>query len=243
MSQSSSASRSTVLMGAPVKSRSSGRRAARGRRAAPQGSAAQPPSPGLEGEVPQRDVTLAALIGEDFRANGRSRVSPGFHALVVYRFGRCVYRDGRARLRWARPLYRLGRAFVAGVYSVELPREAQIGRRLHLPHPHGVVVSSDAVIGDDCMLRHNVTIGAGSDTRGGYPTIGDRVQFGPGSIVMGAVHVGDDVMIGPGAVVVRDVPAGSRVLAPLATCRPPRAATAGPPSDSDLPSLDERADR
>jgi serine O-acetyltransferase len=170
-------------------------------------------------------------------------VSPGFHALVVYRLGRFIHSDDRALLRWARPLYRLARAFIAGVYAIELPREAQIGRRLHLPHPHGVVVSGDAVIGDDCMLRHNVTIGAGSDTRGGYPTIGDRVTFGPGSIVMGAVHVGDDVMIGPGAVVVHDVAAGSRVLAPLATCRPPRAATAGPPSDSDLPSLDERADR
>jgi serine O-acetyltransferase len=47
------------------------------------------------------------------------------------------------------------------------------------------------------------------------------VQFGPGSIVMGAVTVGDDVLIGPGAVVVDDVPAGWRALALRTEVRAP----------------------
>lgn len=108
---------------------------------------------------------------------------------------------------------------------------ATIGRRLHLPHPHGVVINGRCVIGDDCMIRHNVTLGAGSHTRGGFPTLGDRVQIGPGAVVMGAVTVGDDVLIGPNAVVVQDVPPGSRVLAPAATVRPPKDPQAAEPGE------------
>ncbi|WP_176819123.1 serine O-acetyltransferase [Quadrisphaera sp. DSM 44207] len=142
------------------------------------------------------------------------------HALAVHRLGTALHGSSRPAARLARPLYRMARALVVSVYHVELPATARIGRRLFMPHPHGIVVVPGATLGDDCMIRHNVTVGAGSDTRGGTPTIGDRVQFGPGSIVMGDVHVGDDVLIGPGAVVIHDVPAGSRVLAPAATARP-----------------------
>ena len=170
------------------------------------------------------DPSIAELVREDFRTHRRSRLSPGVHALLVHRVGARLRRDPRPHLRLLRPVHRLARAFVSAFYGIELPGSATIGRRLFLPHPQGVVVGG-ATIGDDCMIRHNVTIGAGSDTRGGVPTIGDRVQFGPGSIVMGAVHIGDDVLIGPGAVVVEDVPAGCRVLAPTATARPPQRRT------------------
>lgn len=179
--------------------------------------------------------STAELIREDFQTHRRSRLSPGVHALLVHRVGARLRRDHRPHLRLVRPVHRLARAFVQAVYGIELPGSATIGRRLFLPHPQGVVVVPGATIGDDCMIRHNVTIGAGSDTRGGVPTIGDRVQFGPGSIVMGAVHIGDDVLIGPGAVVVDDVPAGCRVLAPVATARPPRRRTVPgtDPQDTD----------
>lgn len=165
--------------------------------------------------------SVRELISEDYRVHGHSRLSPGLHALAVHRLGTHLYGSERP-MRWARPLHRLVRALVVGVYGIELPLRAVIGRRLFMPHPHGIVVVSGAVIGDDCMIRHNVTVGAGSDTGGGRPVIGDRVQFGPGSIVMGAVHVGDDVLIGPAAVVIADVAAGSRVLAPVAAIRRPK---------------------
>lgn len=167
-------------------------------------------------------VSLRELIAEDYATHRRQPHSPGFHALLVHRLRTASAGSSGLRARLLRPVLGLAGNFVAAVYGIELPANARIGRRLFLPHPQGVVLVSGCVVGDDCMIRHNVTVGAGSDTKGGYPTIGDRVQFGPGSIVMGAVHVGDDVLIGPSAVVVTDVPAGSRVLAPAAQTRPPR---------------------
>ena len=163
---------------------------------------------------------LRELLREDFETHRRSRVSPGFHALAVYRLGRAVYRDDTPVRRLGRPLYRLGQALVTAAYGIELPLSCRIGRRLFLPHPHGVVFVPGSRIGDDCLVRHNVTLGAAGSRRPGRPVVGDRVQFGPGSIVMGAVTVGDDALIGPGAVVVEDVPAGGRARAPKAIVLP-----------------------
>ena len=119
-----------------------------------------------------------------------------------------------------RLVHRVASALITALYGIELPTAARIGRRLSLPHPQGVVLVGGSTIGDDCMVRHNVTLGAGSHDRGGFPTVGDRVEIGPGAIVMGEVTVGDEVKIGPGAVVITDVPSGGRALAPAASVRP-----------------------
>jgi serine O-acetyltransferase len=166
------------------------------------------------------------LVREDFERHGRSRTHPGMHALVLHRVGQASRHGTGPKHRVGRLLYRLGRILVLGAYNIEIPVDATIGRRLHLPHPHGLVLNDHVVIGDDCMLRHNVTLGAASDTRDREaPTLGDGVQVGPGAVVYGRLTVGDGALIGPNAVVVDDVPAGARVLAPVASVRPARPGT------------------
>ena len=41
----------------------------------------------------------------------------------------------------------------------DIEPRAQLGKRLMIPHPNGVVIHEDAVIGDDCMIMQQVTIG------------------------------------------------------------------------------------
>ena len=164
---------------------------------------------------------LLALIREDLRYNG-GILWPGFQALAVYRFG--VWKDSIA----AKPLripftivYRLAYAFVRNFYGIELPVSARIGRRLLVGHQHGIIVHSNAVIGDDCVIRHGVSIGQGASTPGVWvghvpaPKLGDRVEVGVNAVVFGAISVGDGVRIGPNAVVMTNVPAGAIVTAPL----------------------------
>lgn len=80
-----------------------------------------------------------------------------------------------------------------------------------LPHGlNGIIVSHNAVIGRNCTIFHQVTIGEG---RGGAPVIGDRVLIGAGAKIIGNVHIGDDAKIGAGCVVAQDVPAGATVVA------------------------------
>ncbi|WP_216699444.1 serine O-acetyltransferase [Actinotalea ferrariae] len=119
-------------------------------------------------------------------------------------------------------VFRVARVLVVNLYGIEIPPDVVVGRRLRLPHPHGIVIVPGSVVGDDCLLRHNVTLGLASPTGVGRPTLGNRVQLGPGATVMGGISVGDDTLIGPNALVIRDVPANSRVVAPVATVRPAR---------------------
>ena len=68
---------------------------------------------------------------------------------------------------------------------------------------NGIVIAAGAIIGKNCFLSHQVTIGR---NRGGAPTIGDNVYIGPGAKIFGAIHIGNNVRIGANCVVLEDVP-------------------------------------
>ena len=96
--------------------------------------------------------------------------------------------------------------FWSVVTGCDIPVTARIGGGLLLPHPNGVVVHPDAVIGPNCLLFQQVTIGAIDP---GIPTLGGHVDVGAGAKILGAVTVGDHAQIGANAVVLTDVPAGA----------------------------------
>jgi serine O-acetyltransferase len=93
--------------------------------------------------------------------------------------------------------------------GIELPCEVTLGRRFVIEHFGGIVVSGDAVFGDDCRIRNGVTVGLRHTVQRGSPTIGNRVDIGAGAKVLGPVRIGDDVIIGANAVVIADVPSNS----------------------------------
>lgn len=101
------------------------------------------------------------------------------------------------------------------ILGVEIHPKTQIGKGLALFHGVGVVVNGYCQIGDNCTLRQGVTLGNKMRADGclsGTPVIGNNVEFGANSIVIGDVDIGDNVKIGAGAVVVKDVPANSIVV-------------------------------
>ena len=80
-----------------------------------------------------------------------------------------------------------------------------------LPHGlHGVYISRYAVIGDNCRIYQNVTIG---EVDRAAPQIGDHCLIGAGVVLVGGITVGDYAKIGAGAVVCFDVPAHATVVA------------------------------
>jgi len=106
--------------------------------------------------------------------------------------------------KWAALRHR----FWSVVTGAEIDPGAAIGGGLMLPHPNGVVIHPDVVIGPNCMIFQQVTLGS---NRGGagVPTLGGHVDIGPGARVLGPVTIGDHAVIGANAVVFRDVPAGA----------------------------------
>lgn len=164
-------------------------------------------------------VDLKTLLREDYVRN-RGALSPGFHAVAVYHFGRWAETLAHPARTLLRVLYKVLYGLVRNLYSIEIPVEARIGRRLLIAHQGSIVIHPLAIIGDDCLLRQNCTIGLGATGRM-VPTVGDRVQVGPGAVLAGGITVGDDAHIGPNAVVMSDVPpGGSAFAAPARMIKP-----------------------
>jgi serine O-acetyltransferase len=149
-------------------------------------------------------------LREDWKTYEHDITRPGLWTMVVYRFGRWRY-----TIRW-RPLrlpfsfaYRALKVFCQMATGIELPCETVIGRRLRIDHFSGIIISGDAVFGDDCVLRNGVSVGLRRTGQRGSPVIGNRVDIGAGAALLGPIHIGDDVAIGANAVVLTDVPSNS----------------------------------
>jgi len=127
---------------------------------------------------------------------------PGVHAIWFHRLSHRMWQEPRLRL-----LARLLSQTVRAVTGVEIHPGAQLGRRLFIDHGMGVVIGETAVVGDDVLLFHGVTLGGRSMRRGKrHPTLGDNVTVGAGAKVLGPVQIGSGAQIGANAVVITDVP-------------------------------------
>jgi serine O-acetyltransferase len=113
-------------------------------------------------------------------------------------------------LRLLRKLVWKGVHWWAGLLSqCDIPLNLQVGGGLLLPHPQGIVINHQAVIGPNALIFHQVTIGSNGR---GVPVIGGHVDIGAGAKIIGPVRIGDHARIGANAVVTRDVPAGAVVV-------------------------------
>ncbi len=75
------------------------------------------------------------------------------------------------------------------------------------PHPIGIVITKDVVIGKNCFICQNVTIGKKHSVQDKPPIIGDNVEIYANACIIGDVKIGDNAIIGAGSVVLDDVPA------------------------------------
>lgn len=101
------------------------------------------------------------------------------------------------------------RAIMRIVFACDIPYKTKIGKKCEFPHHAlGIVIHPYAIIGDNCKIEQNVTIGGRSGLKV-LPIIGNNVMIGAGAAILGPVTIGDGAQIGAGAVVVKDVPENS----------------------------------
>lgn len=92
-------------------------------------------------------------------------------------------------------------------FGIGISYKTQIGSGLYIGHQGGIVINEQVVIGKNCNLSQQVTIGVSRrGERAGVPTIGDNVYLGPGAKIFGKIQVGNNAAIGANCVVTRDVP-------------------------------------
>jgi serine O-acetyltransferase len=148
-------------------------------------------------------------IREDWQTYERDWARQGLWVMLVYRFGRWRYGIENRVLRWPFSfLYKLLKVLSQIMTGIDLPCEVGLGRRFLIEHFGGIIISGDAVFGDDCVVRNGVTVGLRHRGVRGAPMIGDRVDIGAGAKVLGPIRIGNDVAIGANAVVIQDVPDG-----------------------------------
>ena len=99
------------------------------------------------------------------------------------------------------------------ILGTEIHWRAKIGPSLRIYHGYGLVVHSAAVLGQDCVLRHGVTIGSKVKNEVlSSPILGNSIDVGTGAIIIGGIYVGDGARLGAGSVVLHDVPPGATVV-------------------------------
>lgn len=153
-----------------------------------------------------------------YRAKGARWVeiwgNPAFWAILWYRFGNYVYRGNSPRiLRMPlKVVHFAGNILCEAVLQMRLPPNAEIGGGLVISHVGGVVLHHRAVIGKNCDLSHQVTIGTAGLGRNGVPRIGDDVSIGAGAVLIGDIEIGDGARIAANSLVNRDVPPGATAM-------------------------------
>jgi serine O-acetyltransferase len=114
------------------------------------------------------------------------------------------HRGARSLWGWAMcKLAVLRHRFWSVVTGADIPLNCRIAGGLVMPHPNGIVIHPDAVIGPNCLIFQQVTIGIGNDR---LPLIKGHVDIGAGAKLLGGIVVGAHAKIGANAVVLRDVP-------------------------------------
>jgi len=97
------------------------------------------------------------------------------------------------------------------IYNSFIPYTCEIGEGTTFGYKGmGVVIHSDAVIGKNCIIAQQVTIG-GRSKKKNVPVIGNHVYIGAGAKVLGDITIGDECVIGAGAVVLDSFEGGSIV--------------------------------
>jgi len=131
----------------------------------------------------------------------------GLHATIHYRMAHWLHTH---HFRFtARLISQISKFFT----GIEIHPGAQIGRRLVIDHGTGIVIGETAILGDDCLLYQNVTLGGtGKDVGKRHPTLGNNVMVGSGAKVLGPFRVGDNARIAANSVVLREVPDNATVV-------------------------------
>lgn len=165
---------------------------------------------------------LRNLLKQDqFRYNGGEGLSdalrqfviePGFRYTVFFRLAGYLRSNPLTRFGVYHMVKLLHRHY-SFRYGVHIDISTEIGGGLYLPHVGAIVVNRRCVIGRNCNLSHQVTLGVTNrGNRKGCPVVGDSVYIGPGAKIIGGITVGDHVAIGANSVVTRNIEAGAVVV-------------------------------
>ncbi|WP_417511583.1 serine O-acetyltransferase [Methylophaga sp.] len=95
--------------------------------------------------------------------------------------------------------------FWSVVSGADIPLNLNIGGGISMPHANGIVIHPSAVIGVNCLIHQQVTLGV-KRHEAKAPTLLGHVDIGAGAKIIGNIIIGKHALIGANSVVTKDVP-------------------------------------
>eukprot|EP00954_Amorphochlora_amoebiformis_P018599 1327189-Amorphochlora_amoeboformis.AAC.3 len=135
----------------------------------------------------------------------------GLHAISLARITRALWLRGTSI---ARNVALALQSHGSMVYGIDIHPSAKLGNGIFVDHATGLVIGGTAIVGDNVLVLHGVTLGATGKMELGkrHPTVGDNVNLGALSTILGDVTIGSDAVVGAQAVVTKGVAQGETVV-------------------------------
>jgi len=98
-------------------------------------------------------------------------------------------------------------------HGADISVEAHIGPGMKINHFIGIVIRAECIIGKNLNIRQNTTIGRRDSTDlSGQTILGDNVDIGAHSCLIGDINIGDNVKIGAMSFINKDIPSNCTVI-------------------------------
>lgn len=146
--------------------------------------------------------SIVHFMFQDWSANAGN--SKGRFVLAAYRLAAWFTASSGVLGLLGKPYCVIYRVVFGWVLGIELPLRSKVGPGLKLFHGQGLVVHEFVEMGAGVVLRHGTTIGAKAGNPC-VPRIGNGVDIGSNSVILGDIHLGDGCVVGAGSVVVKSV--------------------------------------
>ena len=159
---------------------------------------------------------MFSILKQDIRRNLQDYAPGGlFKRLALCLTLNSIHAVALVRFQFWCARHRLPTIFAAKIlfwfFKIEISRRAKIGPGLRLPHPMGLIIAPNVIIGPDCDLYADVRLVLAHGDKQG-PQIGRHCFLGDGAKVVGNVQVGDHAVIGVSSVVTKDIPANATAV-------------------------------
>lgn len=144
----------------------------------------------------------------------QSEIQPDYWSkalMFIFRFGRYIRYHCESNF-WDEVYKLSNRNIVEGKLNCSVSRSVDIGFGTKIYHPYNIVINSKAKLGQNCILRHSITIGNKGRNNIPSPRIGDNVNIGASANIFGNISIGSGSVIGGGSVVTKSFPKNSKLV-------------------------------
>jgi serine acetyltransferase len=110
------------------------------------------------------------------------------------------------------------RRVMISMHACDIPRDCEIGPGLQLPHPVGICIGANTIIGRNVVIHQHSSIGPyaigqwaprpGQEDELGWIRVEDGVKIFANAIVLGEITVGTGSVVGAQTLLTQDLPPG-----------------------------------